>query len=329
MPRFLRCSVFFLNAIVGLAILSLVTGGPAPVQAHEVDTCLARLSQTAQLLKACQIAQSSADQCDSLKVRLERNRQTCRAEAFPEQSIEHAISYGRGEVEGAVERSPYRQNVEQRRREQSQMQPNLVRFSKLFPQYGHFRDAVAERFDSRLCPNAYEGSRDRWLYTGSMTLLQYSLSDVKSEPPANREVHFFAQGKAGECYAVKPDLEPGAPFLVLNLPDQMLSQLEQKAGVVKCESATCASDRAGMEEMFQQYQTSYRNYRQLLSCVDLAQRSRAQTASKGGAPTQSLPPYCPTKELNVAMLNAKGLVQDLDLRLFGLRTRPLNVTKTE
>ena len=329
MSRFSRSRAFLRNAVVGLATFCLVPDGPGSAQAHEVDTCLARLSQTAQLLKACQIAQSSADQCDKLKARLERNRQTCRAEAFPEESIEHAISYGRGEVEGAVERSPYRQNVEQRRREQSQMQPNLVRFSKLFPQYAHFRDAVSERFDSRLCPNAYEGSRDRWLYTGSMTLLQYSLSDVKSEPPVNREMHFFAQGKTGECYAVKADLEPGAPFQVLNLPDQMLSQLEQKAGVVRCESATCASDRAGMEELFQQYQTGYRNYRQLLNCVDLAQRSRAQAASKGGAPTQSLPPYCPTKELNVAMLNAKGLVQDLDLRLFGLRTRPLKVTKTE
>lgn len=305
--------------------------------AHEVDTCLARLAQTAQLLKACEVAQKQEGQCDNLRNRLQRNRQTCRAEAFTEESIDHAMAYGRNDVDGDTNRSPYRQAVTQRQREESQMQPNLVRFNQHFPQFGNFRDAVAERFNSRLCPNAYEGGRDRWLYTGTMSLQRYSLDEVKPGPPQSRDLRFFAQGRAGECYRVPPQLEPGAPFLVVNLPDQMLSQLEQKGGVVKCESATCTTDRTSQEELYQRYQAEYRRYRLLRDCVDQAQRAKTQGASKGGAPTVSLPSHCPTKEINVALLNAKGLVQELDRQLFEPPTRPLaaplpaqqNVTKTE
>jgi hypothetical protein len=321
-------SLFFATCVVVVALTI-----QASAQAHEVDTCLARLAQTAQLLKACQVAQKNEDQCDSLLARLDRNKQTCRAEAFPEESIQHAIAYGGGTVDGAVDRSPYQQGVQQRQREVSQMQPNLARFNQFFPQYGNFRDDVAERFNSRLCPNAYEGGRDRWIYTGTATLLRYDLSEGKTEAPTNRDTFFFAQGKQGECYPVKTQLAPDNPFVVLNLPDPMLSQLEQKSGVVRCDSATCASDRADLEELYQHYQTTYRQYRQLLDCVDQLQRGKAKSATKGGAPTVSLPAYCPTKEVNVALLNAKGLVKELDHRLFGRATRPLhtplNVTKSE
>ncbi|HVL00247.1 MAG TPA: hypothetical protein VM553_10565 [Dongiaceae bacterium] len=326
-----RCyySLFFAACLTVAVIFA--TSNPA--QAHEVDTCLARLSQTAQLLRACEVAQNREGQCNNLHARLDRNRQTCRAESFTEESIEHAIAYGGGSVEGALDRSPYRQAVQQRQQEESQMQPNLQRFKQYFPQYGNFRDDVAERFNSRLCPNAYEGGRDRWLYTGTVTLLRYDLSEVKSAQPTNRETHLFAQGKQGECYPVKAQLAPDMPFLVVNLPDQMLSQLEQKGGVVRCESATCASDRAALEELYQHYQTTYRQYRQLQNCVDLMQRGQLKSASKGGAPTVSLPAGCPTKEVNVALLNAKGLTQELDQRLFGQVTHPLrtsqNVTKSE
>lgn len=309
-------------------MLALMFGATGAAQAHEVETCLARLAQTSGLLKACKVRQTREDECDNLKARLERNRQTCRAELHTEESIAHAIGYGAGEVAGETTSSPFRQGVKQQRQEQSQMQPNLARFDKQFPNYGNFRDALAERFNSRLCPNAYEGSRDRWLYTGSVGLLRYGLGDKESAPPTQHEVHLFAQGKPGECYPVKDQLEPAAPFIVVNIPDQLLSQLEQKTGVVKCESATCTTDRIALEEQFQHYQTSYRKYRQLRDCADLDQRNRARQ-TKGVPGPSVLPSYCPAKEVNVAMLNAKGLVEELDQRLFGRATRPLAVTKSK
>ncbi len=309
-----------------LGMLAVFAGMPVLAQAHEVETCLVRLAQTSGLLKACQVRQSREGECDNLKSRLERNRQTCRDEQYPEEAIARAIGYGAGEVAGDAKGSPYRQGVKQQQQERSRMQPNLARFAKQFPNYGNFRDALAERFNSRLCPNAYEGSRDRWQYTGSLTLLQYGMGEKESAPPVQHEVYLFAQGKPGECYPVKEPLEPGAPFIVVNIPDQMLSQLELKAGVVKCESATCATDRIALEEQFQHYQATYRRYRQLRDCADLDQRNRARQTK--GVPTPSvLPSYCPAKEVNVAMLNAKGLVEELDQRLFGRATRPLAVTK--
>lgn len=310
-------------------LLLLATLLATKATAHEVDTCLARLAQTAGLLKNCRIGQTREDECTALDERLQRNRQTCRDEAYPEEAIRRAAGYGAAEVAGDTAQSPYQQTVRQQAREQSRMQPNLLRFNQHFPGYGHFADDLAARFNSRLCPDAYEGSRDRWLYTGSVTLLRYAVDAPAGDPPQRHDKRLFAQGKPGECYPVATQLEPTAPFLVVNIPETLLSQLEQKTGVVKCESATCATDRMGVESLYQHYQAEYRRYRQLLDCVDIDRRNR-QHGSKGMTAARApLPVYCPSRELDVALLNSRGLVQELDQRLFSRITRPLGHGKTQ
>src|SRR5690606_32615599 len=134
----------------------------------------------------------------------------------------------------------------------------------------HFRDALAERFDSRQCPNAYEGARDRWLYTGSFELLRYSMDRSSSAPPQPKKLHLFAPGSAGQCYTVREDAIP--PFIVANIPEQMLLQLDQ-GETIRCASATCDAERQGLEDQFRHYQASYRTYRQLLDCADLVRRN--------------------------------------------------------
>lgn len=309
-----RLPVFHILLSLVLVVL------PDTIAAHEVEVCLARVAQKSGQLQACKVAQTEAGQCDAIAARLEQFRHQCLEEQHPAEYVARAVTYGAEEVAGNPEQSPYQQRVARQQWQQTQTGPNLQRFSALFPGFEHFNPALMEHFGTTACPNAYEGRQGRWLHAGTVTLQRYSLTDLGSAPPSPVRQHFFAPEATHRCYPV-PAASDGSAGSIINIPDQLVQELEKQDIAVRCPSEDCASTIAEVQQLYQQYQGAYREYRQLMVCADTAQRNAARGQVKGMTRSAlEMPDFCPEKEIHVAYLNAKGLVEELERRLFNPAT---------
>ena len=297
-------------------LLAFLSGIPLSLHAHEVEVCLAKVAQKSGQLHACRIAQTDANQCDALAQQLEQFQRDCLYQYHPPEHVARATAYGAGQVEGDPDQSPYQQRLARERWEQSQIGPNMQRFSALFPEFDHFKVALAEHFGTQACPSGYEGRQDRWLHAGYIPMQRYSFSEGNQLPPVVVPVHFFAQEVAGRCYPV-PSSAGGQSGSVINIPDQMLQELEKQGIAIRCKNGDCAATRDEVNSLYQQYQGAYREYRQLMMCADAAKRGGGSAIIKGAArPVSDLPEHCPKKEIDVAYLNARGLVEELEQQLF-------------
>lgn len=319
-----RLPVFHILMSLVLVVL------PGVLAAHEVEVCLARVAQKSGQLQACKVSQTEAGQCDAIAARLERFRRQCAAEQHPAEYIARAMAYGAETVEGNPDHSPYQRQVARMQWLQAQTNPNLQRFSTLFPGFEHFNGALLEHFGTAACPNAYEGKSGRWLHAGHATLQRYSLNDkgVESQTPVRR--HFFAPETVNRCYPV-PALNEGSEGSVINIPELMLQELEKQGMAIRCPSEDCASAIESLQRLYQQYQGAYREYRQLSVCADIARRNatRGQVKSMMRSAVE-LPDFCPEKEIHVAYLNARGLVEELERRLFSPGTvSPIQAKATQ
>ena len=310
-----------------LALSGLVTPF---AQAHEVETCLMALAQRAQDLRTCQVGQTRAGECDIPQRRMNEKIAQCRQQAFPRAHIERAIGYGNSLVKGDPAQSPYQREVTRQRWEHSQMRPNVERFEHLFADYGALQGQLTERFGTPKCPKAYEGSANRWIYMGPVSISRYSLSPTGEEPrPRPWTLHLFAPEQEGHCYSAQAT-EAESPYKVVNIPELLLASLATKGEAVRCASQDCAPERRQLLENYQRYQQDYRRYRQLLVCADFVQKNEARGSIKGMRRSKIiLPGYCPDKAVRAGLQEARERVQTLDQVLFESGGGLTNVTKSE
>lgn len=297
----------------GLFMLCLL-GWPLLAGAHEVEVCLAKVEQTSGLLQTCRVSQTAAGQCDALAQRLERFQAECRQLQHPAEYIERATAAGAAGVEGQPQQSPYQQRLARERREQSLVDANLQRFATVFAGFEMFAASLNTHFATSACPHAYEGMRGQWLHAGHISLQRYDLAGDGQTPAVPVQFHFFAPAVAGRCYPVPP---PGYSGSVINIPGQMVDALAQQGRAARCESTDCTATREQINALYRQYQSAFREYRQLMVCADAAEREASVLKRMTGT-AAALPDYCPPSEIDVAYLNAQGLVKELDQRLFGL-----------
>ncbi|HAG93733.1 MAG: hypothetical protein CMK83_11205 [Pseudomonadales bacterium] len=290
--------------------------------AHPVEPCLARLSQLSVTLKDCELHQVEEGQCGSSRARLDAQIALCKQQQFTDQAINRGIDYGYASLEGDVGQSPYRRQVRKQQWENSLMKPNLIRFGRLFPDALHVHESLMERFNTQACPKQYAGKSDRYVYFDVVTLTQYPTS-YDELAPEKYVYHFFAPEKKGVCYA--PDAGPAAVDAsaagprVVNIPGYFLAELEaaDRVKVVRCASGDCAAEKTALADLYDQYSQQYRHHRQLLICSDIEQRNDSRRAIKGVKQSKvKLPDYCPAQEIQVQALNARGLLQQLEQRLF-------------
>ena len=299
-------------------------------QAHEVETCLMALAQRAQDLRTCQVGQTRAEECDTQQYRMNEKAAQCRQQEFPQAHIERAISYGNSLVKGDTAQSPYHREVTRQRWEHSQMRPNVERFEHLFTDYGALQGQLTERFGTRKCPKAYEGSSNRWIYTGPVSLVRYSLASTGEEPrPRPWTLHLFAPERDGECYPAQA-AETESPHKVVNIPETLLTSLAAKGEAVKCSSPDCEPERHQLLETYQRYQQDYRRYRQLLICVDFVEKNEVRGSIKGMRRSKIiLPGYCPDHAVRAGLVEARERARSLDQALFESGGNLTNVTKSE
>ncbi|RLT97421.1 hypothetical protein [Ketobacter sp.] len=293
---------------------------------HPADPCLARIAQLAQSAKGCELTQKESGECDPINGQLEVQVQRCKSQQFTESAIQDAIEYGAAAVEGDVSQSPYRLQVKQQQWEYQMMKPNLERFADYFPEAHHIQDALLERFNTAACPKQYEGRPDRYRFQGHQTLSRYPGMDAAPDGSQSAEKHAFygfSPERPGACYPVLP-ATPGTAegaqktLMPVNIPDYFLAELEQRerVRVLRCES-DCEAEWASLASWHEEYSKQYRRHRQLLMCLDVEQRNENRRTVKGVRRTAiKLPDYCPEEEIAVQELNARGLLEELDRRLF-------------
>jgi hypothetical protein len=313
-------SIIVLIAFAGLAF------------AHPVEPCRARLAQLATTLKDCQLSQVESNQCQLPQQQLDEQRRKCRQRRFTNESLDSAIDHGFALLQGDVGQSPYLKQVRKQRWENSLMKPNIENFVRLFPDFTQVTSDLMERFNSSKCPKQYEGGSDRYLFINPVLMTQYPDSPQQGEKAQTYTVYFMQQEEPGHCYA--PTAADGAtnPYKVVNLPNYMLLQLERRdhASVIRCQSLGCATEQAELEQLYSQYQNQYRRYRQLTVCADIDQRNDSRKSIKGKKRSSfTLPDYCPKDEIQVKMLNAKGNLEQLQLRLFQAVTIRIGSAKSE
>lgn len=322
-----------MKTLLGLFLL-LVFLAPCLV-AHPVDPCLARVAQLAQGAKQCELKQQIKGQCDDILGDLNGQIQVCKLQLFTEHTIDAAVEYGYTALDGDVSQSPYRRQVKQEQWEYQMMKSNLLVFQRYFPGADHVNEALAERFNSRECPRQYMGDPERYRYFGSETLVRYPPRDNVGEGEAQGEpvqylYHWFSAERPGVCYEIPSGMTgvsaeetagkgvDEAQEKIVNVPGYFLSELEslQSVKVIRCQS-NCLEERALLADLHDQYARQYRLHRQLLVCSDVQQRNNARKVVKGQRRSAiKLPDYCPKDEVEVAELNARGLVEQLEQRLF-------------
>lgn len=318
-----------------LRLIALLFCLPVVVYGHPVEPCRARLAQLAATLKDCEISQAEKGQCEQPKLSLEAQIAQCKQQQFTSEAVNSAIDYGYASLEGDVGQSPYRRQMRKLRWETSLMKPNIVSFNQLFPGFDHIQDGLTELFNRDACPKQYLGSSNRFLYFGSTQISQYPDSDEENAKPFDVRVHWFQPEQKGECYSPVVSAEEGAPTIV-NLPAQFLTELERVQGnkndarIVRCQSAACEVEKAGLDAMVDHYQKQYRLHRQLMICSDIDQRNENRKHIKGKRRSAySLPDYCPEEEIQVKELNARGLLEQLEQSLFHAVTIRIQTAKSE
>lgn len=305
MIRFLLLTILFVLA--------------SQVWAHPSAVCLHRLSQSATQLKACQIAQAQEGQCDHLQQALYSGREQCAAEGFVESDINSAVQYGFAQLEGDTSQSPYARQVQQHRWENSLMKPNVQRFQKQFPEYGHHLADITSNFNTAQCPKQYEGHREGWLFVGSQSIKRYPLGEQGGTSAQTYTVFLMAPQKQGQCYSPNPSQQTGQSYSVVNIPELMLLEMEKKPDtrLLRCQHPLCMDDKVALESIYEQYQRQYREYRQLMVCADIDIRNENRRSFKGQKRSKILlPDYCPQEEVQVKALNAKGNLDQLVQLLF-------------
>lgn len=309
--RFLRIlPVLPVTLVIGLA------------HAHETETCLMQVAQAATQLQACLVQKTAETECDASQQKLDRFRQRCLEQQHPAEFVERAVRYGQSEVEGDPDRSPYEQQVAANRWKQSQIAPNIALFAEVFPQFEAYKPLLEEHFATPQCPAGYHGRADRWVFLGDSVMLRYDIGGKNGEPlsPSQHVRHLFAQEQPGQCYPVSSQDGTG-PVRIVNVPEVVVQELAKNGQVVRCLSSDCAPERDTLAQAYRRYQGAFREYRQLMICVDVERRNQRRQLTKGfGAAPVAVPEYCPDKDVETSYLNARGLVEDLDMRLFSDRT---------
>ena len=312
--------------LIGLA--TLLSG--QTTSAHVVDVCLHRVSDAATALKACQLTQQNDGQCDLAAEQLEFHQQKCTQQEFQftAADIAMAADHGFQHLEGDVHRSPYARQLQKQRWENSLMKPNVESFSRLFPQASQHVGQLTDRFNTSACPNQYEGHSERWLFVQSMNLTRYPMDEDQGVATGYR-VYLFAQQKPGLCYGPNPSEQA---YKVVNIPELMLLEMEQmsEVRVLRCSHQRCESDIQSFNQIYNQYQHQYREYRQLALCADIDLKNSERKKVKGKLRSKRvLPDYCPTEEVQVKALNAKGALDQLNNRLFEQANIRIKTVKIE
>lgn len=306
--------------------------------AHPVEPCVARLSQLAATLKDCELHQVERGQCDSSHMRLESQIAVCRQQQFTDQAINNGIDYGYASLEGDVGQSPYRRQMRKQQWENSLMKPNLTSFSKLFPDAGHIQESLMELFNTQACPKQYAGKATRYVYHGSTVLTRFPATFEESYEEPNKEstreqfrYHFFSAEQPGECYS--PDSHTAQEKVnIVNIPDYFLGELEgiSRVKVVRCATANCLDEPTELAQLYERYRKQFHRHRQLMVCSDIDQRNETRKTVKGVKRSKvKLPDYCPQDEIQVQALNAEGLLQQLEQRLFQDVTIRIETAKSE
>lgn len=287
------------------------------VHGHQVEPCLARLTQVAALEKACKVSQTNGRQCDVPFRELQQQKLACQMAQFTPKDIARAIEHGYESVQGDVNQSPYQARVRRETWENNAMQPNVESFKLAFPEFDSFHSQLLDGFNTKNCPAKFEGRNSRLRYLGHQSIKRYLIRDAETAGDAEDfSVYWFAREKEGTCYPV-PETSDVAS--VVNIPDQFLSRMRQQpsAITVLCESADCTPERDQLALILAEYSNQYRSYRQLLLCSDIDQRNENRRIIKGQPVSKvKLPDYCPHEEVQTAALNAKGLLLELDQGLF-------------
>ncbi len=296
--------------------------------AHETEVCLQQIAQAAEQLQRCLVEQQALGGCDSASAIVTQYQNSCRDQYFTASAISRATLYGRDQVEGSPEQSPYQRQQARARWLETRMRPNLERYMRSFPQYDASQPSLTEHFGEQECPDGYRGQPGRWLYRGAVTLVRYTLTDTVGPSSSTVTKHYFEPEAVGQCYPIPEEPSENDP-LVVNTPQTLLQDLQALGVLVKCESSTCSGDKQQLEEHYQQYQAAYRQYRLLMQCADIEARNQKRGSVKGNARSvQLLPEYCPQAEVEVAYLNGKGLVEQLDHSLFGTLDSPIQQAKS-
>lgn len=286
-------------------------------QAHETETCLMQVAQAATQLQECQVRQVAEGECDSAQQKLNRFVARCVEQQHPASFIERAMAYGRSEVAGDPAKSPYQHQLAKTRWQEAQTAANMALFLEVFPQFEAIRHQLLDSFGTSVCPDAYEGRAGRWLYLGDAVLLRYNLTDWEAQPK-QRTLYYFAPEQSGHCYPA-PTHDAGS-LRIVNIPELVIKQIERQNSAIRCLSSDCSRDRDSLKTDYARYQAAYRDYRLLVDCIEIHRRNsrRASLKSFGGGAV-SMPKECPQKDqkdMETALLNAKGLVESLDERLF-------------
>lgn len=312
---------------------------PVCAYAHPVEPCLAMITQLAQAAKACELAQTTKGQCDADLGSLEGQIQYCKQQLFTEKAINYALEYGYNALAGDIAQSPYRRELKQQRWEYQLMKPNLSAFQRYFPEADHIHDALLERFNSGSCPKVYAGTPDRFRYFGKQTLTRFPTPADQGDA-VKFVFHWFSPERQGECYGIpdsdmdKSNAEPvpaGLAAKIVNIPDYFIAELETRelTRVIRCKG-NCLEEQAVLAELYDRYTAQYRQHRQLLVCSDMEQRNETRKPIKGqNRSAIKLPEYCPEAEVQVHELNALGLLEQLDQRLFKAVPLSLVTVKTE
>ena len=135
--------------------------------------------------------------------------------------------------------------------------------------------------------------------------------------------------RPGTCYA--PDASDQSEEKVVNIPGYFLNDLEtqSRVRVIRCKS-NCMEEQAALAKLHDQYSKQYRRHRQLLVCSDIDQRNETRRVIKGQRQSMiKLPDYCPDGEIPVEVLNARGLLDQLEQQLFLDGALPIETAKSE
>lgn len=285
-------------------------------QAHIFEVCLHRLADAAEMLKSCQIKQTKAGECMSAQQQVDWHHRKCVGQEFIQTDINHAIEHGRQRVQGDASKSPYRTLVEKQQRENHLMGANLANFHRIFPDAKEHGAKLKQSFNTKQCKDQYEGKGNRWMFIQDKSLTRYALPGYHTST-STIKVYFFAKQRKGECYPADPEEQS---YQVVNIPELMLLELEQRSDldVVRCLGSRCKIDLNSLSGLYEQYRRQYREYQQLAVCADIDLKNSERKLVKGKKrPERVLPDYCPTEEIQVKALNAKGVLVELSDRLFG------------
>ena len=296
--------------IVGLLLFLVCFGATA----HPMDVCLHRLAQSATELKACQLAQDQAGQCDRFQSTLNTRRDRCEHEGFIYQDIDKAIAYGLKQLDGDIKHSPYARQVEKQRWENSQMRSNVESFKRYFPDFSQFTGDIMTNFNTPQCPSEYIGQSGSWQFIKPTTLKRYPMNSESKTRSIS--VYFMSEMSKGTCYKPNP---ASAEYLAVNLPDVMLLEMEKSPDIriVRCQTPSCKGDIDSMGSLYKRYERQYREYRNLAVCADIDLKNEERRVIKGKKQSKrALPEYCPSEEIQVKALNAKGNLDQLIQLLF-------------